>query len=84
MFWASANQTANGTVSSGPKNFSLNGAGGQRVCVYLERTFTMTPGLVRHGFCLVSAAGASGHRLKPASDYAACARTCAHAIAAAI
>jgi hypothetical protein len=41
-FWASPNQTVNGTVQSGPRNFNLDGAAGQRVCVYLERTFTAT------------------------------------------
>jgi len=42
MFWAAPPQTANGTVSSGPREFTLNGAHGQRVCAYLDRTFTLT------------------------------------------
>lgn len=40
-FWGSGYQSANGTVTSGPQDFTLNGAYGQRVCVYLERTFTL-------------------------------------------
>ncbi len=41
-FWASTGRSANTTVHSGAKSFSLNGAAGQRVCVYLDRTFTGT------------------------------------------
>jgi hypothetical protein len=40
-FWSSGYQSADGTVTSGPRDFPLNGAYGQRVCLYLERTFTL-------------------------------------------
>ena len=41
-FWSSGYQSANGMVTSGPQDFTVDGAYGQRVCLYLERTFTLT------------------------------------------
>jgi hypothetical protein len=42
VIWASVEQTQNGTTESGPRSFSLNGAAGQRLCLYLERRFPPT------------------------------------------
>ena len=50
-FWAAANSTLNETVQSGPRDFSLNGAAGQRLCVYVEQTFSNG---ARHSYLLYS------------------------------
>jgi hypothetical protein len=38
--WASANQVADGTIDSETRPISTNGAPGQRLCLYLMRTFS--------------------------------------------
>lgn len=40
--WLSTEQHANGTVESGEKTFYMNGAHGQRACLYYARQFTGT------------------------------------------
>jgi Divergent InlB B-repeat domain len=55
VFWSSPSQSVSGTVTSGPRDFALNGASGQRVCLYF--TWTRYPqggGIPFYGVSLVA------------------------------